>query len=147
MTTVKTDLTLVQIKWGKDSKKKDKVYTIKCESVKDTDKQDIEKVYACDSHEANYITFGKTEYSIDLSGVQSHRWLFQRMRERQTQGAFNYTYPTLVTFKYNEKGQPKIDNYYMHVFVEEMSGENQDPFDVKLIAMKRLYTDKNGNYF
>ena len=141
MTTVRTYLTIIQIKWA------GKKYNVKCESIKDTDKQDIEKVYASDSHQANYVTFGKTEYSIDLSGVQSYRWLFERMREVQNSGGFAYQFPQLVIFKYNDTGKVVVDKYYSEVFCEEISGENQDPFDVKLVAMKRAYTDNKGNYF
>lgn len=140
MVTVRTDLTIIKIKWN------DNTYTIKAESVKDTDKQDIEKVYACDSHEANYVTFGKVEFSIDISGAQDRRWLFERMRERQTQGAFNYNYPILMTYKYDAKGKVIMDKYYSQVFCEEISGEGQDPFDVKLVAMKRSYRNSSGGY-
>lgn len=141
MTTIRTDLTIIKIKWYKST------YIIKAEGIKDSDKQDIEKTYATDSHEPNYVTFGKTEFSIDLNGVQSHRWLFEKIRETQTTGKFAGYYPSLSTFKYDDKtGKPKTDKYYAQVFVEEISGENQDPFDVKLVPMQRYYRNKSGGY-
>lgn len=133
--TVKTDLTIIKIKWG------EKVYVIKAEGVKDSDKQDIEKTYATDSHDPNYVTFGKCEFSIDLNGVQNFRWLFERIREVQTSGSFAKKYPALSTYKYNNQGKVVMDKYYADVFVEEISGENQDPFDVKLVPMRRVYRD------
>ena len=141
MTTIRTDLTLIRMKWNKTT------YTIKAEGVKYSDKQDIEKTYATDSHEPNYVTFGKAEYSIDLNGVQNYRWLFERIRERQTDGAFAGYYPAFMTYKYDDKtGKPKMDTYFAQVFVEEISGENQDPFDVKLVPIQRYYRNSEGGF-
>ena len=82
MVTVQSDLKIIKIFW------EGKTYQIKAEKVKYSDKQSIETTYASDSHSPNTITFGKCEYSIDLSGCQSHRWLFTWIRERQQNGNF-----------------------------------------------------------
>lgn len=140
MTEVGNDLEIIKIYW------EGKTYQIKAEKVKDSDKQDIEKVYASDSHDANKILFGKCEYSIDLSGVQSHRWLFNWIRERQRNGYFK-GYPSLSTYYYNTDGKAVVHNVYVGVFVEEISGENQDPFDVKMIALKRNIRNAKNEFY
>ena len=141
MVTIRSDLTLIKLAW------KGSTFIIKAEKVKDTTKQDIEKTYACDSHDPNYITFGKCEYSVDLSGVQSHRWVFERILETQEDGSFNGNYPRIAIYKYDAKGKASTDKYYIYCFVEEISGENQDPYDVKLVSMQRvLRNSKNELY-
>ncbi len=141
MVTIKTDLTLIKLAW------RSKTYIIKAEKVKDTVKHDMEKTYACDSHDPNYLTFGKCEYSIDLSGVQSHRTLFEQIQEAQVDGSFNGNYPRIAVYKYDKTGKASTDKYYIYCFVEEISGENQDPYDVKLVSMRRvLRNSKNELY-
>lgn len=136
MVTVKSDLEIIKVFW------EGQTYQIKAEKIKYTDKQDIESTHACDSHDPNTITFGKCTYSIDLSGVQSHRWLFIWMRERQRTGNFK-NYPQISTYKY-EAGKVVNDCRFTGCFVEEMSGENNEPFDVKMVAMSRVYRDSQN---
>jgi len=137
MVAIKSDLTIIKVYW------EGKTYQIKAENVKDTDKQDIEMTYASDSHDANWATFGKCEYSLELSGCQSHRWLFNWIRERQIKGYFK-TYPRISTYRY-DNSVVKLDKAYRFCFVEEISGEGQEPFDVKIVAMKRTYRDGNNH--
>ena len=136
---IKNDLEVIKIAWEGNT------YQIKAEKVKYTDKQDIETLYASDSHDANHVIFGKCEYSIDLSGVQSHRWLFNWIRERQKLGYFKS--PPRVTTYYYANGKPKVHNLFQYVFVEEISGENQEPFDVKMVALKRVVRDSKNKLY
>lgn len=138
MAAIVNDLTIIKIHW------EGKTYQIKAEKVKDNDKQTIDTTYASDSHDPQQIHFGKCEYSIDLSGVQSHRWLFAWIRERQRTGYFKMQ-PHLAIYKY-DNGSVKLDRYYRGVFVEEISEENKDPFDVKLVAMSRDYRDSKNKF-
>ena len=133
MASVVSDLTIVKIFW------EGKTYPIKVEKVKDSDKQTIDTTYASDSNDPQQVHFGKCEYSIDLSGCQSHKTLFTWIRERQRSGYFKGQ-PHLAIYKY-DNGKVVVDRYYKGVFVEEISKENQDPFDVKLVAMSRMYRD------
>lgn len=136
MAEIVSDLCLIKMFWEGNT------YVIKAEKPKYTDKQSIETTYACDSHDPQQVHFGKCEYSVDLSGVQSHRWLFTWLRERQRKGLFK-NQPHLAIYRY-EQGKAKLDSYFKGVFVEELSKETQDPFDVKLVCMSRVYRDSKN---
>lgn len=133
MAGIVNDLSVIKIFWEGNT------YTIKAEKAKYTDKQSIETTYASDSHDPQQIHFGKCEYSIDLSGCQNYRTLFTWIRERQRSGYFKGQ-PHLAIYRY-DNGKVVQDSYFKGVFVEEISKENQDPFDVKLVAMSRMYRD------
>lgn len=133
MAEIVNDLSVIKIFW------ENKTYTIKAEKAKYTDKQSIETTYASDSHDPQQIHFGKCEYSIDLSGCQNNRTLFTWIRERQRSGYFQGQ-PHLAIYRY-DNGTVVQDSYFKGVFVEEISKENQDPYDVKLVAMSRMYRD------
>lgn len=137
MVTVKSDLTIVKLFW------EGKTYKIKCEEVKYTDKADIEQTYACDDHEPNFISFGKHEYSIDLSGVQNYKKIFTWIYERQNEGYFK-SYPAISTYRYDNNRKIVVDAAFSKCFIEEISGTNTEPFDVKLIAMHRAYRDSQN---
>jgi len=139
MAAIVNDLCIIKIFWEGNT------YQVKAEKVKDTDKQSIETTYATDSHDPAQIHFGKCEYSIDLSGCQSHRWLFTWIRERQRIGKF-VKQPELAVYRY-DNGSVAVDRYYRGVFVEEISEENKDPFDVKLVAMTRVYRNAENKIY
>lgn len=141
MVTIKSDLEIIKMYWN------GKTYQIKAEEIKDTDKQDIEMTYASDSHDPNEVTFGKCEYSIDLSGVQSHRYLFLHIREKQKARSDFASLPNLTTFKYAADGKVVVDKVFRAVFVEEISGTNNEPFDVKLKAVTRVYRDAKNELY
>lgn len=138
MAAIVNDLCVIKVFWEGNT------WTIKAEKAKWTDKQSIETTYASDSHDPAQVHFGKCEYSIDLSGVQSSKNLFTWIRERQRRGYF-VTQPHLAIYRY-DNGKIAQDSYFKGVFVEEISKENQDPFDVKLVAMARLYRDGKNNF-
>ena len=136
MAAIVNDLSIVKILWEGNT------YQVKVEKVKDTDKQKIETTYASDSHDPQQVHFGQCEYSIDLSGCQSHRWLFTWLRERQRKGYFK-SQPRIAIYRY-DNSKVVIDRYYSGVFVEEISEENKDPYDVKLVAMARSYRNNSN---
>lgn len=141
MVTVGSDLKIVKLFWNK------KTYQIKVEKAKLTDKQDIEKTYSTDSHKPNKITFGKMEFSLDLSGCQSHRSLFVQIRERQEKANFaNVGLPNITTYKY-ENGKLKTDYSLRGCFVEEISEEEAGKYDVKLDVMNRAYRDAKNKIY
>ena len=141
MVTVGSDLRIVKLFWNK------KTYQIKVEKAKLTDKQDMEKTYSTDSHKPNKITFGKKEYSLDLSGCQSHRWLFIWIRERQETGNFEKVgFPNITTYKY-ENGKLVTDYALKGCFVEEISEEETGKYDVKLEVMNRAYRDSKNKLY
>lgn len=141
MATVESDLRIVKMFWG------GKTYQIKVGGAKLSDKQDIEKTYSTDSHQPNKITFGKCEYSLDLSDVQSHRYLFIWIRERQKTGNFANGFPNITTYKYNSKGQLTTDYSLKGCFVTEISEEDVGLFDVKLDVMNRAYRDSKNSVY
>lgn len=145
MTTIESDLRILKMFWM------GKTYQIKVGGAKLNDKQDIEKTYATDSHKPNRITFGKMEYSLDLSDVQSHRWLFVNIRERQQTSNFKYkdgvSYPNITTYKYNNKGQLVTDFAVKGCFVSELTEEDVGLFDVKMDVMNRAYRDSKNKVY
>lgn len=133
MVTVSNDLTVIKVYW------ENKGYQVKFEDVEYTDKQSIDTTFSSDSKEPNRVIFGKMEYSLDLSGGQSHRWLFEWIRERQKSGIFK-NYPGVTTYKY-VKGKSYPDKIFTKVFVEEIKQKNQEGYDVKLIPLATQYRD------
>lgn len=137
MVEIKNDLTTVMIYWEGSS------YQIKVEDIDYTDKQDLETIYSSDSHEPNQIVFGKFEYSVDLSGCQTHRWLFNWIKERQKRGYFK-GYPRLTTYRTGQDGKVYIDKQFTAVFVEEIKQKNQEGYDVKLIPLGTSYRNSKN---
>ena len=137
MASIVSDLCVIKMFWEGNT------YTLKAEKVKWSDKQTIETTYASDSHDPQQVHFGKCEYSIDLTGCQSHRILFSWIRERQRRGYFKGQ-PHLSIYRY-DNGKLVQDSYFKGVYIEEISKENQDPFDVKLVAMTRVYRNNKNN--
>jgi hypothetical protein len=133
------NLVKVSINW------EGKSYMVKVGSVKDPDKMSIDKVYATDDLEPNIVQFGQKEYSIDLGEVQSHRWLFEWIMERQFADNFK-SYPGCIIYR-KKKGKWLVDRAYKGVFVEEISPEDNGPFDVKLVPMNKVYKDGTGKWY
>lgn len=130
----KSDLTIIKIYW------EGKTYQIYAEEVKEEDKQENEKYFTSDSHDAKYISFGKCEYSIDLSGIlPDHKKFFNWIRERQRSGVFK-SMPTMATYEYVEGKVTKMSSY-KQVYVEDISRTGSEPFDVKLGALQKVYRD------
>ena len=140
MVTVESDLRILKLFW------EGKTYQIKVGKAKLSDKQDIEKTYATDSHDPNKITFGKMEYSLDLSDCQSHRWIFVWIRERQRTGNFPNGFPNITTYKY-DNGKLVTDYSLRGCFVEEISEEETGKYDVKLDVMSRAYRDSQNKVY
>lgn len=145
MTTVESDLRIIKMFWMGQT------YQIKVGGAKLNDKQDIEKTYATDSHKPNRISFGKMEFSLDLSDVQSHRWLFIWIRERQQISNFKYkesvSYPNITAYKYNNKGKLVTDFSVKGCFVTEITEEDVGLFDVKLDVMNRAYRGSDNKLY
>jgi hypothetical protein len=137
MASIVSDLCVIKMFW------EGRTYTLKAEKVKWSDKQTIDTTYASDSHDPAQVHFGQCEYSIDLTGCQSHRTLFSWIRERQRRGYFTGQ-PNLSIYRY-DNGKLVQDSYFKGVYIEEISKENQDPFDVKLVAMARVYRNNQNN--
>lgn len=133
MATVNIDLTI--IKMFVDNK----TYTIKAEEIKTEDKQSIEKYKASDSHDPYAISFGECEYSIDLSSVApEHKQFFTALRERQRKGA--NLLPYVATYEY-VNGYLKLLEFYKKVYITDISRTKNEPFDVKMEALERVYRD------
>jgi len=132
MAVVNTDLTIIKIFW------ESKTYTVRAEEVKTEDKQSVEKYKASDSHDPYAIAFGECEYSVDLSGVApEHKTLFTWIRERQRKGVFKGL-PQVATYEY-ENGVLKTLEHYKNVYITDISRTKNEPFDVKMEALERVY--------
>lgn len=113
-------------------------WNIRAESVKITLKQDNETYTASQRKEPYAISFGGTEYSIDLSGVDPfQRYLFDHILEAFQNPNQIAQMPRIKTFVYNKDGKLEKDYEFRQVYIEEISKENAEPFDVKMGALMR----------
>lgn len=138
MATINNDLTFIQIAL------EGKCHTIRAEEIKTEDKQSVEKYEACDSHDPYAISFGKCEYSIDLSGVApEHKRFFVWLRDKQRKGKFPTGLPVLQTIEY-ENGVLTQMEQYRNVYITDISRTKNEPFDVKMEALNRTYINAKG---
>lgn len=138
MATINSDLTFIKIFL------EGKTYSIKAEEIKTEDKQTVEKYEACDDHDPYAIAFGKCEYSIDLSGVApEHKRLFTWIREKQKSGYFPKGLPILQTFEYENQKFTQMESY-KNVYITDITRTKNEPFDVKMEALNRVYRNDKG---
>lgn len=114
---------------------------IRMEEYGFTDKMDSEEYVASESKEPYAVAFGKHEYSIDFKGVDPvHRKTFDT--HYQAQDAIktfkNPTMMNITSYCYGTDGKPKEDTHFVDCYIEEISGTNNEPFDVKIKALTRL---------
>lgn len=137
MTRVFADLTVVRIYWNGNT------YTVRAEETKTTDKQKNEKYKASESHDAYAISFGESEYSIDLKGVDpAHKALFIQLRE-QARGGRKKAIFKFATYEYVEGVLTPME-YFPEAYVEELTRTDNKPFDVKIGSLSRLYRNANN---
>lgn len=156
MTTVVSSLTRIKIgiytpatkKTDPKSKKttttkaKTDWYTIKAEEVSEGDSQDSEKLYVCENPEAEQVSFGQCEYSIELKGVlPQYKKFFRRLRLRQINA--NQYLPVVAIYEY-EAGKWVLQSYYKGVTVGDIDRTKSDPFDVKMEALQQVYKNSKG---
>ena len=140
MAVINNDLTIIQIAF------EGKCYTIRAEEIKTEDKQSVEKYESCDSHDPYAISFGKCEYSIDLSGVApEHKKFFMWIRNKQRTGKFPKGLPLIQTIEY-ENGFTVQMEQYRNVYITDISRTKNEPFDVKMEALNRTYINAKGEF-
>lgn len=137
MARVFADLTVIRIYWNGNT------YTVRAEETKTTDKQKNEKLKASESHDPYAISFGESEYSIDLKGVDpAHKHLFMQLREQARLGKKKAIFK-FATYEYVEGVLTPME-HYPESYVEEISRTDNKPFDVKIGSLSRLYRNASN---
>lgn len=132
MARVFADLTVIRIYWNGNT------YTVRAEETKTTDKQKNEKYKASESHDPYAISFGESEYSIDVKNVDpAHKHLFIQLRELARQGK-NKALFRYATYEYDQGVLTPMEHYDT-CYVEEITRTDNKPFDVKIGALSRVY--------
>lgn len=115
------------------------LYNIRAESIKIDLKQDSETYSATNNVEPYAIAFGASSAEIQLSGVDPlHIDYFKDLYNKQKVTTNLSDLPKLSTFGYDSTGQIYQTGHYRQIYIEEMSFENNEPFDVKMSALKRI---------
>ena len=142
MVTITQSLTRIQIGIYREANKKWDWYKIKAEEVSEGDSQDSEKLFVCEQAEAESVSFGQCEYSIELKGVlPSFKQFFRSLRERQI---LNSPYlPSLAIYEY-KAGKWVLQSYYRGIIVGDIDRTNSQPFDVKMEALQQVYRNSNN---
>lgn len=114
---------------------------IRVEDVEWTEKMDSDEYSACNNVEPYGVAFGAKEYSIDFKGVDpEHRWVFENIMKYQSNSrGTTAVLPTISTYKYDKKHKITEDKKFLHCYIEEISQTTQEPFDVKIKALKMEY--------
>ena len=113
-------------------------YNMKCESIKVTIKQESEEYTATNNTQPYAIALGAESFEIELSGVDpEHRDYFNLIYANQKQSSEVITLPNLFTYGYSSQGEIHVLEKFGYCIVEEISKENNEPFDVKLKALRR----------
>lgn len=107
---------------------------IRCETVKPTHKQSAEKFTASESVDAYAVAFDGKENEIQLSGIDpNQRYIFNWIYSRQETNRQVKNMPSLTLYRYDDvTGKPVEDVKFNKVWIEELSKENNKPFDCKI---------------
>ena len=95
------------------------------------------------------VAYGECEYSVDLSKVApEHKKLFNLIRYRQRQGKMtlngkNVGMPHLGTYEY-VNGVLTHMEHYKGIIVTDISRTKNEPFDVKMEALERVYVNSKN---
>lgn len=122
---IRSDLCKVMLYVQKTTKE------ITCGKPKVEVKQSINKRTACNSRNPYEINPGEQEVSIEIPDVsQAQRSIFSAIMKRQTTGKMLHA-PSLAIYKYDSKGKIVLDYHLKGVWIESISQEGNEPFDVK----------------
>ena len=133
----RNDLAVVKIRVQK------KWYEVVCQKPKIERKQGTNQRYACNSRIPYETNPGDEEWSIELPEVaQSQRARFELIMDRQSSGKRLHD-PELVVYKYTTAGKLVKDYHLKGVFIESISQEANDAFDVKGSATDKVDTSNS----
>lgn len=123
--TIRSDLNIVKLYVQK------KWLEIRCEKPKIEAKQSINKRIACNSRYPYEVNPGDEEVTVEIPGVdQSQRWIFANIMARQRSGKMLHR-PVIVIYKYDKNGKLVKDYHLQGFYIESLSQEGNEPFDVK----------------
>lgn len=118
---------------------------IRTEKYKVTIKQETETYTACDRVNAYAVAFGEETYEMDLTGVdpaQKQFFLDLKNQQNRIKGDLEGL-PKIHTYTYDSLGEIIPEYIFTGVYIEEISNENNQPFDVKVVALSRVVTTNN----
>ena len=122
---IRKDLTVVKMciesKW----------YEIRCEKPKVEVKQSVNERKACNSYYPYEVNPSEENVTVELPGVdQSQRNLFRTIMANQRNGKMK-NIPNVVIYKYDNNGAVVLDYHLNGFYIESISQEGNEPFDVK----------------
>lgn len=110
------------------------------EKCKVTEKHDSEDLVASQQKEPYAKVVGKVTYEVQLTGVDPYeKPFFNRLLVNQDSQSLKNMQglPNFQNYYFDSNHKMKLDYNLQGFFIEEVSKENADPFDVKASCVKR----------